>query len=107
LLTFLSKSTINKNNKIIQATGQLIARNISIQVQAAGMFSLQADTTQNISYKDINGQFIVRYVKDNCVNERFLAVVECSSSTGKDMFSLVDSVLKSSNIHRQQNVSLT
>jgi hypothetical protein len=94
LLTFLSKSTINK---IIQAIGQLIARNISTEVQAAGMFSLQVDTTQDISCKD-QCSIIVRYVTDNCVNERLLAVVECSSSTGKDMFSLVDSVLKSSNI---------
>jgi hypothetical protein len=94
LLTFLSKSTINK---IIQAIGQLIARNISTEVQAAGMFSLQVDTTQDISCKD-QCSIIVRYVTDNCVSERLLAVVECSSSTGKDMFSLVDSVLKSSNI---------
>jgi hypothetical protein len=94
LLTFLSKSTINK---IIQAIGQLISRNISTEVQAAGMFSLQVDTTQDISCKD-QCSIIVRYVTDNCVSERLLAVVECSSSTGKDMFSLVDSVLKSSNI---------
>jgi hypothetical protein len=55
LLTFLSKSTINK---IIQAIGQLIARNRSMQVQAAGMFSLQVDKTQNILYKDINGPLL-------------------------------------------------
>ena len=35
---------------------------------------------------------------DDRVYERLLAVAECKSSTGKDMFSLVDSVLKSCNI---------
>jgi hypothetical protein len=55
LLTFLANSTINK---IIQAIGQLIARNISMQVQAVDIFSLQMITTQNISYKDINGQLL-------------------------------------------------
>ncbi|GLV34065.1 hypothetical protein CBL_05085 [Carabus blaptoides fortunei] len=94
LLTFLSKSTVNK---IIQAIGQLITRNISMEVQEAGMFSLQVDTTQDISCKD-QCSIIVRYVTNDSVYERLLAVVECKSSTGKDMFSLVDSVLKSCNV---------
>jgi hypothetical protein len=69
-----------------------------MQVQAAGMFSLQMDNNSKYFIQRYQWSIIVRYVTDNCVNERLLAVVECGSSTGKDMFSLVDLVLKSSNI---------
>lgn len=94
LLTFLSKTTINK---IILAIAQLISQTVSREVQAAGMFSLQIDTTQDISCKD-QCSIIVRYVSSESIFERLLAVVECESSTGKDMLTLVGSILKLHNI---------
>ena len=41
---------------------------------------------------------LIYKICDDRVYERLLAVVECKSSTGKDMFSLEDSVLKSCSI---------
>lgn len=90
LITLLSKTTVNK---VIQAIRMLIQENISKEVREAGMFSIQIDTTQDITSKD-QCSIIVRYVTD-CINEKLLAVVECESSTGQNLFKLLTEVLKS------------
>ena len=70
----------------------LIKRRIANEVSEAGMFSVQLDTTQDISVKD-QCSIIVRYVNKN-VREKLLAVVHCTNSTGKGFFELLSNVLK-------------
>ncbi|CAH2282096.1 zinc finger MYM-type 1-like [Pelobates cultripes] len=57
------------------------------------MFLIHVVTTQDITSKD-QCSVIVRYVKE-CIKEKLLAVVECKSSTGQNLFKLVLEVLKS------------
>ncbi|KAF0707152.1 protein FAM200A-like [Aphis craccivora] len=49
LVTFISKTTINV---IIDIINMLMKKSIFMEVQAAGMFSIQIDTTQDISVQD-------------------------------------------------------
>ncbi|CAH2326702.1 zinc finger MYM-type 1-like [Pelobates cultripes] len=90
LVTLLSKTTVNK---VLESIRLLIQETISNEVREAGMFSIQVDTTQDITSKD-QCSIIVRYVKE-CIKEKLLAIVECEFSTGKNLFKLVMEVLKS------------
>ena len=49
LVTLLSKTTVNA---VIEAIGRLIKESIAAEVKEAGMFSIQIDTTQDITAKD-------------------------------------------------------
>lgn len=78
LVTLLSKETFNKAVVVIS---QLIKVTIA-EVRQAVMFSVQIDTTQDISSKD-QCSIILRYVTD-VIHERLIAVVDCESSTGQN-----------------------
>lgn len=58
LVSFMSKTTINKIIKII---GQQIQHTISNEIRSAGQFSLEVDSTQDISVTD-QLSICVRYV---------------------------------------------
>ncbi|KAJ8263890.1 hypothetical protein GJAV_G00142760 [Gymnothorax javanicus] len=72
LITLLSKTTVNS---VIDALGHLIQESIARDVQKAGMFSVQLDTTQDINGHD-QCSVILRYVTE-AVQERLVAMVRC------------------------------
>jgi len=85
LLTFLSKTTVNY---IVEALSQIIKSIISKEVEKAGMYSVQLDTTQDITVVD-QCSIIVRYVIDTKIYERLIAMVKCTSSKGIDFVNLL------------------
>lgn len=62
-------------NSTMYAIGQLIKEFIANDVRKAGMFSVQLDTTQDITTQD-QCSVILRYVTDT-VHERLVALVRC------------------------------
>lgn len=90
LVSFMSKSTVNK---IIQIIGQEIQHSISKEIKSTGQFSLEVDSTQDISVTD-QLSICVRYVYQGYVKERLLTMVSIISSTGKDQYEVVKNVLK-------------
>jgi hypothetical protein len=99
-VTLISKTTVNY---VIDALGQLIQETISSDVQAAELFSIQIDTTQDITVTD-QCAIVIRYVTDQ-VHEKLLALVDCHSSTGKAMYERVEEILQSLNIDIKKCVS--
>lgn len=88
LVTLLSKTTVNT---VIDTVGHPIQDCISSEVQKAGMFSIQLDTTQDITSQD-QCSIILRYVTDT-VHERLVALVRCEASTGQYFVNLISDVL--------------
>ncbi|KAL0149200.1 hypothetical protein M9458_055434 [Cirrhinus mrigala] len=84
LISLLSKTTVNS---VIDTIWNLIQQSISTEIRKAGMFSVQPDTTQDITAQD-QCSVILRYVTD-VVNERLVAVVRCSASTGQSFVDLL------------------
>jgi len=80
----------------VDVISQLIKVTIAEEVRQAGMFSVQIDTTQNISSKD-QCSIILRYVTD-VIHERLIALVDCESSTGQHFVGLLGKVLLNLNI---------
>lgn len=93
-LTFVSKTTLNY---IIEAIRTLMQKMISAEVNEAGMYSIQLDTTQDISVTD-QCAIVVRYVKNTIVYERLLDVVQCTSSTGQSILELFKNVILANGI---------
>lgn len=83
-VTLLSNTSINK---VIDVISHLVKESISREVREAGMFSVQIDTTQDITSTD-QCAVILRYVTD-VVHEKLIGVVECESSTGEYFVSLL------------------
>jgi len=81
----LSKTTVNY---IVEALSQIIKSIISKEVEKAGMYSVQLDTTQDIAVVD-QCLIIVRYVIDTKIYERLIAMVKCTSSNGIDFVNLL------------------
>ncbi|CAH2272768.1 zinc finger MYM-type 1-like [Pelobates cultripes] len=92
-VTFISKTTVNN---IICVISALLKKGIAQKIRDAGMFSIQLDTTQDINVSD-QCSIIIRYVTD-VVHERLVAVVNCTSATGKALCELVCNVLESMEI---------
>ena len=76
LITLLSKNTVNK---VIDAITLLIQDAIATEVKEAGMFSVQIDTTQDLTSKD-QCAVVLRYVT-NTAHERVIGVIDCDSAT--------------------------
>lgn len=93
LVTFLSKTTVNY---ILEAISKLIKNRISKEINEAGMYSIQIDTTQDISVQD-QCAVIVRYV-NNSINERLLSIVSVESSTGEAFYSIIKEILLKNNL---------
>ncbi|XP_047205119.1 zinc finger MYM-type protein 6-like [Girardinichthys multiradiatus] len=97
LVTFLSKATINNIIKTIQ---HIMKTTIASQVQESGMFSVQIDTTQDITSQD-QCSVIIRYVTD-IVHEKLVALIQCESSTGQYFVKVVSEVLANMNLDLKQ-----
>jgi hypothetical protein len=89
LVTFLSKTTVNT---VIDALSKLVKQRIASEVKAAGMYSVQLDTTQDISVAD-QCSVVIRYVSGDRIRERLVAVVRTTSSTGDAFVRLLLAVL--------------
>jgi len=90
LLTLISKTTINM---VIECIGQEIKTCIAREVQEAGMFAVELDTTQDISVKD-QCSVVLRYVNKIGIQERLIAIVNCIDSSGKGIFELLKSSMQ-------------
>ncbi|KAE9541874.1 hypothetical protein AGLY_003865 [Aphis glycines] len=101
LLTILSKTTINM---VIECIGQEIKTCIAQEVQEAGMFTVELDTTQDISVKD-QCSVVLRYVNKSGIQERLIAIVNCIDSSGKGIFELLKKVLCSNNLNIENCVA--
>ncbi|XP_034062116.1 uncharacterized protein LOC117539872 [Gymnodraco acuticeps] len=84
LVTLLSKTTINY---IITTIQRLMKATIATEVRESGMYSVQIDTTQDITAQD-QCSVVIRYVTD-IVHERLVAVIKCEASTGQYFAQLV------------------
>lgn len=84
LVTLLSKDTINKVVKVIS---ELIRETIASEVREAKLFSVQIDTTQDITSKD-QCSVILMYVTD-VVHEKLVALVDCEALTGQYFLDLL------------------
>ena len=96
LITLLSKTTVDS---VIDAVGHFIQQSIASDVREAGMFSLQLDTTQDITGHD-QCSVILRYVNE-AVQERLVAVVRCEASTGQSFIDLISGVLQRLNLDKE------
>jgi len=92
--TFISKTTVNN---IIRIISKLIKNKISLEVSEADFFSLQIDTTQDINVRD-QCSVVIRYIRQNKVHERLIALIDCESTKGKAMTDYVCEILKIMNI---------
>ena len=87
-LSLLSKTTIDY---IITTIQRLMKSAIAAEVRKSGMYSVQIDTTQDITAQD-QCSVVIRYVTDT-VHERLVAVTRCEASTGQYFAQLVNGVL--------------
>lgn len=97
LVTFLSKTTINN---IITTIQHIMKATIATQVQESGMFSVQIDTTQDITAQD-QCSVVIRYVTD-IVHERLVALIKCEASTGQYFVKVVSDMLANMNLDVKQ-----
>ncbi|XP_022182803.1 zinc finger MYM-type protein 6-like [Myzus persicae] len=88
LITFISKTTVTY---IIQILKSLIQEKIVADIKEAGIYSIQIDSTQDVSVKD-QLSIIIRYVTDR-VEERLLSMVESHSGEGRYLFELTEKTL--------------
>ncbi|XP_025192694.1 uncharacterized protein LOC112592760 [Melanaphis sacchari] len=91
LLTFLSKTTVNK---VVIIIGNLISAFIAEDVIAAKAFSLEVDSTQDISVTD-QLSICVRYVLNGEIYERLIKMYAQYDSTGKAQYDLIKAELNS------------
>lgn len=93
-VSMLSKTTINH---ILDVIANLVKNAIAKEINISKMFSIQIDTTQDITSKD-QCSVITRYVYNDTIYERLLSMVQCQDSTGKGFKELVEKTLDSCNI---------
>ena len=98
--TFISKTTVNS---IIAIISKLMKEEISNSVREAGIYSVQIDSTQDITSTD-KCSVILRFVGEN-VEKRLLAVVDSHSATGADLSNLLKEVLQKQNIDVSKCIS--
>ncbi|KAL4082843.1 hypothetical protein QTP88_029499 [Uroleucon formosanum] len=92
-ISFLSKTTVNY---IIEIISEII-KSISEEIIKAGMYSVQLDTTQDVSVID-QCSVIIRYVNGTSVKERLVGMIKCKSSKGIAFVDLVLQVFHNLNI---------
>lgn len=88
-LTFISKTTVNM---VIDSISYFMKKSISDEIREAVMFSVQLDTTQDISVQD-QCSIILRYVNYKGIQEKLLAVITVQQSTGKSFSDMLQGVL--------------
>ena len=90
ILTFLSKTTVNY---VITTIGDLIKERISAEVNEAGMYSVQLDTTQDITASE-QCSVVLRYVHGSL----FVALVKCTSTKGVNLVKMFEDLMKNMKI---------
>ena len=96
-ITFLSRSTVTS---LVQVMRNLIQERIANDVRAAGIYSIEMDSTQDITSQD-QCSIVIRYTSKGEVHERLLSIVKANGSSGEALFNL----LKSSLDRLQLNIS--
>ena len=91
---FISKTTVNSIIKIIS---NLIKKNILNSAREADSYSVQIDSTQNITSTD-KCLVILHFLRWS-IEEKLLAAVDSYFATGADLFGMVKGVLANQNIH--------
>ena len=71
----------------------MIQEKIVSEVKKAKVYSLQLDSTQDISTAD-QFSIVIQYVTDGTVNERLLSIVPSISRTGQGLFDLLNVILE-------------
>lgn len=93
--TFLSKTTVNY---IIEAIHFQMLKIISDEIREARMYSVQLDTTQDVSIME-QCSVIIRYVNEHGrLTERLVAMVKCESTTGASFVNHVKNILEKLNL---------
>ena len=100
--TFISKTNVNS---IIAIISKLMNEEISNSVREAGIYSLQIDSTQDMTSTN-KYSVILRFVGEN-IEKRLLAVVDSHSATGVDLSNLLKEVLQKQNIDVSKCISDT
>ena len=90
LVTFFSH---NITTRIIQIIRHFIQESIAEEVKSAGMFSVEMDTTQDVTTQD-QCSIVLRCVHNGHVSERLLSLVKSMSGTGASLFSLLKNTLE-------------
>lgn len=93
-LTMLSKQF---TQYIFGAISKLLKKKIADDLLKAKVYSIQIDTTQDITVKDQTG-LIVRYVTEGGVEERLISMVPIENTTGASFFDHVKDILESNGI---------
>ena len=94
LVTFLSHDI---TNRIINIVKDFIQGTIIDEAKRAGMFSVEMDTTQDITTQD-QCSIVLRYVHDGEVHERLLSLVKATSTSGESLFLLLKNTLEKHNL---------
>ncbi|XP_022816963.1 uncharacterized protein LOC111349884 [Spodoptera litura] len=103
LVTFLSKTTINK---LINICARQVKLEIVKEIQAAKSFSLNVDSCQDVGVVD-QAAICVRYVKSGIPQERMLSMVPVRKSTGEDYRALVSNELAQLGLNLQDIISVS
>lgn len=78
LITFLSKTTVNK---LVNICGNQVKLAISNQVKEAKKFSIEVDSCQDVGVVD-QVAICVRYVRNGLVNERLISMIAIQNTSG-------------------------
>lgn len=97
LVTLLSKTTVDY---IISTIQSLMKNIIATEIRETGMYSIQINTTPDITAQD-QCSVVIRYVTD-IIHERLVAVIRCEASTGQYFVQLVSKVLEGMNLDLKQ-----
>ncbi|CAH2293902.1 zinc finger MYM-type 1-like [Pelobates cultripes] len=97
-VTFLSKSSITKLFTII---GDMIKEDIVKEVNNAGMFSVQMDSTQDVSAHD-QCAIVVRYVVEDKAKERLVRLLNVEDSSSKGLHDLLRDSLSDIGLNLEQ-----
>jgi hypothetical protein len=97
-VSFLSKSTVNK---ILSIIGEQVRSKILHEVREAKMFSIELDTTQDVTAVD-QMAVCLKYLKGEEVQDRFVALIDIRDSTGAGIYSAVKKLFDTYEIEANQ-----
>jgi len=86
-----------KQNLLIDTISECIATFIDEEIVGARFFSISIDSTFDISRKE-QVSFVIRYVQNDTIKERFIALKESSNTRGVDLAELFYSVCTDHNL---------
>ena len=96
LVTYLSKNIVEN---VIRVISNLMKRKIVDEIKDAEIFSVQIDSTQDVTVTD-QFSIVIRYVDSHgIVRERLVSMVKNKSSTGQAIFELLKKCLEDLGVH--------